>query len=162
MNNCIVKGALSGVMGFGMGGLFGLFMASVRRHAYHTGSSYPELQFCSNFSGVEHRWPMTHHTTRLAPSKHQYHPSPGGNRYRSASKTWDRGPGQRHAISARSAPCSQASSAASRASAGGTIWSTGPFRGALPAGYWRGTRVPMRRRVVVQRLQRLGLRSTLG
>jgi hypothetical protein len=30
MNNCVVKGALSGVMGFGMGGLFGLFMASVR------------------------------------------------------------------------------------------------------------------------------------
>lgn len=30
MNNCFIKGAMSGVMGFGMGGLFGLFMASVR------------------------------------------------------------------------------------------------------------------------------------
>ena len=30
MNNCFVKGVMSGVMGFGMGGLFGLFMASVR------------------------------------------------------------------------------------------------------------------------------------
>lgn len=30
MQNCFVKSAISGVMGFGMGGLFGLFMASVR------------------------------------------------------------------------------------------------------------------------------------
>lgn len=31
MENCFAKGAMSGVMGFGMGGLFGMFMASVRR-----------------------------------------------------------------------------------------------------------------------------------
>ncbi|SPN97239.1 probable Tim22, subunit of the Tim22-complex [Cephalotrichum gorgonifer] len=29
MQNCFVKSALSGVMGFGMGGLFGMFMASM-------------------------------------------------------------------------------------------------------------------------------------
>jgi hypothetical protein len=33
MQNCFVKSAISGVMGFGMGGLFGLFMASVRINA---------------------------------------------------------------------------------------------------------------------------------
>ena len=30
MQNCFIKGVMSGVMGFGMGGLFGMFMASVR------------------------------------------------------------------------------------------------------------------------------------
>lgn len=36
MNNCFVKGVMSGVMGFGMGGLFGLFMASVRLPPFPT------------------------------------------------------------------------------------------------------------------------------
>lgn len=30
MESCFGKSAISGVMGFGMGGLFGVFMASVR------------------------------------------------------------------------------------------------------------------------------------
>lgn len=29
MENCFTKSIMSGVMGFGMGGLFGMFMASV-------------------------------------------------------------------------------------------------------------------------------------
>ena len=29
MENCFAKSVMSGVMGFGMGGLFGMFMASV-------------------------------------------------------------------------------------------------------------------------------------
>lgn len=36
MESCFGKAALSGVMGFGMGGLFGLFMASVRPHLLDT------------------------------------------------------------------------------------------------------------------------------
>ncbi|KEZ39629.1 hypothetical protein SAPIO_CDS9556 [Scedosporium apiospermum] len=37
MQNCFVKSAISGVMGFGMGGLFGLFMASMAYDTpYHT------------------------------------------------------------------------------------------------------------------------------
>lgn len=31
MESCLGKSVMSGVMGFGMGGLFGMFMASVRR-----------------------------------------------------------------------------------------------------------------------------------
>lgn len=30
MESCLGKSVISGVMGFGMGGVFGLFMASVR------------------------------------------------------------------------------------------------------------------------------------
>ena len=30
MESCLGKSVMSGVMGFGMGGLFGIFMASVR------------------------------------------------------------------------------------------------------------------------------------
>lgn len=30
MESCLGKSVMSGVMGFGMGGLFGMFMASVR------------------------------------------------------------------------------------------------------------------------------------
>lgn len=30
MESCVGKSVMSGVMGFGMGGLFGMFMASVR------------------------------------------------------------------------------------------------------------------------------------
>ncbi|KAL1887565.1 Mitochondrial import inner membrane translocase subunit tim22 [Ceratocystis pirilliformis] len=37
MQNCVTKGAISGVMGFGMGGLFGMFMASMAYDTpYHT------------------------------------------------------------------------------------------------------------------------------
>lgn len=39
MENCFAKGVMSGVMGFGMGGLFGMFMASVS--ALRTNMSLP-------------------------------------------------------------------------------------------------------------------------
>lgn len=39
MESCVGKSVMSGVMGFGMGGLFGMFMASVRPP-----SCYPPLQ----------------------------------------------------------------------------------------------------------------------
>ena len=35
MESCYGKTVMSGVMGFGMGGLFGLFMASVRFLLYY-------------------------------------------------------------------------------------------------------------------------------
>ena len=34
MESCLGKSVMSGVMGFGMGGVFGLFMASVRWNSH--------------------------------------------------------------------------------------------------------------------------------
>lgn len=36
MESCYAKSAMSGVLGFGMGGLFGMFMASVRLLSFPT------------------------------------------------------------------------------------------------------------------------------
>jgi hypothetical protein len=49
MESCAVKSVMSGVMGFGMGGLFGMFMASVR--------SSPSLPFPSLLRANPHSYP---------------------------------------------------------------------------------------------------------
>lgn len=54
MESCVGKSVMSGVMGFGMGGLFGMFMASVRS-LYHSSSNtiHDEHQQCLNQSTKE-------------------------------------------------------------------------------------------------------------
>ncbi|CAI4210344.1 unnamed protein product [Parascedosporium putredinis] len=57
MQNCFIKSAISGVMGFGMGGVFGLFMASMAYDTpYHTvgagGAATPSPPSPPNFGKV--------------------------------------------------------------------------------------------------------------
>lgn len=48
MESCFGKAAISGVMGFGMGGLFGMFMASVRTIPYPSPKHNPTTNLWKN------------------------------------------------------------------------------------------------------------------